>query len=65
MIETVPKWAQPELMHNQRNFKSQEELIERLMMTREAGIHHHNFHYYGMTRRYQLEWIGHARQAWS
>jgi hypothetical protein len=64
-IETVPKWAQPELMHNQRSFKSQEELVERLMMTREAGIHHHNFHYYGMTRRYQLEWIGHARQAWS
>ncbi len=25
---------------------------------------HHSFHYYGMSRTYQLEWIGQARQAW-
>ena len=68
LVEDVangPEWAEPELMHNQRSFKSGEELVEHLLMTREAGVRHHNFHYYGMTRRYQLEWIGQARQAWA
>ena len=64
-MEKLPEWAESEVMHNQRGFKSREELVARLMMAREAGVRHHNFHYYGMTRRYQLEWIGHARQAWA
>ena len=63
-VDNAPAWAEPELMHNQRRFKSGEELVDRLLMARKAGVRHHNFHYYGMTRRYQLEWIGQARQAW-
>ena len=64
-VRRLPDRVEPELKHNQRGFTSREELVERLMLCREAGVRHHNFHYYGMTRRYQLEWIGHARQAWA
>ena len=63
-VAGAPPWAEPELMHNQRSFRSGEELVDRLLMARRAGVRHHNFHYYGMTRRYQLEWIGQAREAW-
>ena len=64
-VADAPNWAEPELMHNQRGFSSMEDLRDHLAMTREAGVRHHNFHYYGMTRRYQLEWIGQSRQAWA
>ena len=64
-IKKVPEWAEPETMHNQRSFQSAEDLCNTVLMTREAGIRHHSFHYYGMSRRHELEWIGHARQAWA
>ncbi len=64
-ISKVPEWAEPEMMHNQRAFNSMEELRDEVMMVRRAGIRHHSFHYYGMTPRYQLEWIGQARAAWA
>jgi hypothetical protein len=61
----VPAWAEPEMMHNQRDYHSKEELRRDVMMARETGIRHHSFHYYGMSRRNQLEWIGYCRDAWS
>jgi hypothetical protein len=64
-VAQAPAWAEPELMHNQRAFASGEALAERLMLGRQGGVRHHNFHYYGMSRQYHLEWIGQARQAWS
>ena len=64
-ISKVPEWAEPEMMHNQRAFNSMEELRDEVMMVRRAGIRHHSFHYYGMTPRYQLEWIGQVRAAWA
>ena len=54
-----------EMMHNQRDYHSKEELRRDVMMARETGIRHHSFHYYGMSRRNQLEWIGYCRDAWS
>jgi hypothetical protein len=64
-VKKVPEWAEPEIMHNQRLYKSKEELHRVVMMARDAGIRHHSFHYYGMSRRNQLEWIGHCRDAWA
>ena len=63
-VKKAPDWAEPEVFHNQRAFESAEELRDMVMMTREVGIRHHSFHYYGMSRRYELERIGHCRQAW-
>lgn len=64
-LQAAPAWAEPEIMHNQRAFPSMEALREQVLMVRQAGIRHHSFHYYGMSRTYQLEWIGAARQAWA
>ena len=64
-LAQAPSWAEPEIMHNQRAFPSMEALREQVLMVRQAGIRHHSFHYYGMSRTYQLEWIGSARQAWA
>jgi len=64
-VKKVPEWAEPEIMHNQRSFQSAEELRDTVLMTREAGVRHHSFHYYGMSRRHELEWISHARHAWA
>lgn len=63
-VKQVPDWAEPEIMHNQRAFESMESLRDTVHAMREAGVRHHSFHYYGMSRRDQLEWIGHARKAW-
>lgn len=63
-VKKTPDWAEPEIFHNQRAFGSAEELRDMVLMTREVGIRHHSFHYYGMSRRYELERIGHCRQAW-
>ena len=64
LVAEVPPWAAPEVMHNQRIFRSREELCAEVALWREAGVRHHSFHYYDMTPRVQLDWIGHARQAW-
>ena len=64
-VAAVPGHAVPEIMHNQRSFESASDLCGAVEMAREAGIRHHSFHYYGMSRRHELEWIGHARQAWA
>ena len=64
-LKSCPEWAEPEMMHNQRDFVTMESLRDRVLLARENGIHHHSFHYYGMTPRYQLEWIGHARAGWA
>lgn len=63
-VKKTPEWAEPEVFHNQRAFGSAEELRDMVMMAREVGIRHHSFHYYGMSRRYELERIGHCRRAW-
>ncbi len=64
-VAAVPEYAVPEIMHNQRSFDSAEALCAAVGMARDAGIRHHSFHYYGMSRRHELEWIGHARDAWA
>jgi hypothetical protein len=64
-VKRVPAWAEPEIMHNQRDYHSKEELRRDVIVARETGIRHHSFHYYGMSRRNQLEWIGYCRDAWS
>ena len=64
-LAEVPDGVEPELMHNQRRFSSGDELVDHLTMARELGVRHHVFHYYGMTRLHQLEWIGRARAAWA
>jgi len=64
-VKKVPDWAEPEILHNQRTYESGEELQRAVLMAREAGVRHHAFHYYGMSRRYELEWIGRAREAWA
>ncbi|MFA6108792.1 MAG: hypothetical protein WDA75_08485 [Candidatus Latescibacterota bacterium] len=64
-LALAPAWAEPEIMHNQRAFGSLAELREQVFQAREAGIRHHSFHYYGLSRAYQLEWIGQVRQAWA
>jgi hypothetical protein len=64
-VKKVPEWAEPKIMHNQRGYKSKEELRRDVMMARDAGVRHHSFHYYGMSRRHQLEWIGYCRDAWA
>ncbi len=64
-LKAVPEWAEAEIMHNHRGFSSMEALRDQVLMTREAGVRHHSFHYYGMSRPYELERIGHARQAWA
>ena len=64
-VAEVPDYAVPEIMHNQRSFESSTELCAAVELAREAGIRHHSFHYYGMSRRHELDWIGHAREAWA
>ena len=64
-VRDVPDWAEPEVFHNQRDFNSAEDLRSVAMMARDVGIRHHSFHYYGMSRRYELERIGRAREAWA
>ncbi len=64
-IEEVPHHAEPEIMHNQRSFDSSPKLTEAVMLARDVGIRHHSFHYYGMSRRHELEWIGDSRDAWA
>lgn len=64
-VRAVPEWTEPEITHNQRTFQSMEALRDEVMAAREAGIRHHAFHYYGMTPRHQLEWIGQTRAAWA
>lgn len=64
-IREVPEWAEPEITHVQRAFRTMEALRDEVLTAREAGVRHHAFHYYGMTPRYQLEWIGQARAAWA
>ena len=64
-VAAVPEYAVPEIMHNQRSFDSAEALCAAVGMARDAGIRHHSFHCYGMSRRHELEWIGHARDAWA
>jgi hypothetical protein len=63
-VKKVPAWAEPEVNHNQRAFQSMEELRDTVFLARKAGVRHHSFHYYGMSRHHELEWIGHAREAW-
>lgn len=64
-LEQNPPWAEPAMEHNQNGFDSMEALRDHVLMARQAGVRHHTFHYYGMTRAYRLEWIGQARQAWA
>ena len=64
-IKKIPDWAEPEVTHNQLSFRSGGELRDTALTAREAGVRHHRFHYYGMSRRHELEWIGHAREAWA
>ena len=64
-VRQVPSWAEPEMMHMHRSYQSMEELRRDVTAARAAGVRHHAFHYYGMSRRYQLEWIGHCRGAWA
>ena len=64
-VAAVPAHAEPEIMHNQRSFSSAEELCATVEVARQAGIRHHSFHYYGMSRRHELEWIGEARKGWA
>ncbi len=64
-VKKVPDYAEPEIMHNQRGFGSMEDLRDTVMTAREGGVRHHSFHYYGMSRRHELERIGHAREAWA
>ena len=64
-LNAVPDWAEPEIFHNQRGVDTAEELRDVVLMAREAGVRHHSFHYYGMSRHYELEHIGHARQGWA
>jgi hypothetical protein len=64
-VHRVPSWAEPEMRHMHRNYQSKEDLRRDVISAREAGVRHHSFHYYGMSRRYQLEWIGYCRDAWA
>jgi len=63
-VRKVPAWAEAETTHDQRSYPSAEALRDAVLLARESGIRHHAFHYYGMSRRYQLEWIGQCREAW-
>jgi hypothetical protein len=63
-VQKVPAWAEAEMTHVQLSYASQDALRDDVLLAREAGVRHHAFHYYGMSRRYQLDWIGHCREAW-
>lgn len=64
-VGRAPEHAEPEMLHYAKAAASMEELRDEVLMSREAGVVHHAFHYYGMTPRYKLNWIGQARAAWS
>jgi len=64
-LQDVPDYAEPEIMHNQRSFDSSIGLQKTVRLARDAGIRHHSFHDYGMSRRHELAWIGDCRDAWS
>ena len=64
-VSQVPEWSEPETMHIQHQYNSKEPLLEKIKMSRNAGIRHHFFHYYGQSRREQLKWIGEGREAWA
>ncbi len=63
-VRKVPEWAEAQSYYVQHRYSSREALRSRVRMAEEVGIRHHSFHYYGMTRRHQLEWIGDCRDAW-
>ena len=64
-LQDVPDYAEPETTDNQRGFDSSTGLQKTVMLARDAGIRHHSFHYYHMSRRHELAWIGDSRGAWS
>lgn len=63
-IATAPGWAELEIMHNQRGFARLDDLREQVELARRLGVRHHSFHYYGLSRLHQLQWIGQLRDAW-